>query len=175
MEKWYLPITIIPAVGLLLISTSNLINGLSQEIAQMIKDKNPRLEDIIEMKITQLGRLNRAMVGFYISAACLVLASFFSGLLTNAMINHKVYMFAFWEQFHLYRIPINLLPDGGTDQEGAVQEKPRNEVICPHKAVNHVISKKANSKFQISSKLHNSQKKQTGLSTRLLFLSWVFS
>ena len=95
MEKWYLPITIIPAVGLLLISTSNLINGLSQEIAQMIKDKNPRLEDIIEMKITQLGRLNRAMVGFYISAACLVLASFFSGLLTNAMINHKVYMFAF--------------------------------------------------------------------------------
>ena len=95
MEKWYLPITIIPAVGLLLISTSNLINGLSQEIAQMIKDKNPRLEDIIKMKITQLGRLNRAMVGFYISAACLVLASFFSGLLTNAMINHKVYMFAF--------------------------------------------------------------------------------
>ena len=95
MEKWYLPITIIPAVGLLLISTSNLINGLSQEIAQMIKDKNPRLEDLIEMKITQLGRLNRAMVGFYISAACLVLASFFSGLLTNAMINHKLYMFAF--------------------------------------------------------------------------------
>ena len=95
MEKWYLPITIIPAVGLLLISTSNLINGLSQEIAQLIKDKNPRLRDIIEMKIVQLGRLNRAMVGFYISAACLVLASFFSGLLTNAMINHKLYMFVF--------------------------------------------------------------------------------
>ncbi|MGD1843642.1 MAG: DUF2721 domain-containing protein [Thermonemataceae bacterium] len=83
MESWYIPITILPGVGLLLMSTSNLVNALTGELSRLIKDDYNLLHDIIERKIRQLSLLNKAMVGFYISSACLVLAGLSGGISLN--------------------------------------------------------------------------------------------
>ena len=79
MEDWYIPITIIPGIGLLILSTSNMMVTLSSEINTLIhgEDKN---EAIIKRKLLQLKLLNRAMVLFYISIASLVTAAFIAGI-----------------------------------------------------------------------------------------------
>ncbi len=74
MTEWYIPITILPGVGLLIMSTSNILNMLSNELSSLIKDECDSLRDIIERKISQLGLVTKSMVGFYISSACFVLA-----------------------------------------------------------------------------------------------------
>lgn len=71
MENWYLPITLVPGLGLLILSTSNLMLNLSNEISSLINNAN--VEDgIIKRKIIQLKRLNLSMVFLYIAVACLV-------------------------------------------------------------------------------------------------------
>ena len=79
MEDWYIPITIIPGIGLLILSTSNMMVTLSSEINTLIhgEDKN---EAIIKRKLLQLKLLNRAMVLFYISIASLVTAALIAGI-----------------------------------------------------------------------------------------------
>lgn len=74
MTEWYIPITILPGVGLLIMSTSNILNMLSNELSALIKDQCDSLRDIIELKISQLGLITKSLVGFYISSACFVLA-----------------------------------------------------------------------------------------------------
>jgi hypothetical protein len=78
MENWYLPITIVPGLGLLILSTSNLMLTLSNEISMMIdhsKDKT-----IITRKLVQLKLLNMAMVFFYIAVALLLVSAVLNGL-----------------------------------------------------------------------------------------------
>lgn len=79
MEDWYIPITIIPGIGLLILSTSNMMVTLSSEINTLIhsKDKN---DAIIKRKLVQLKLLNRAMVLFYIAIASLVTAALIGGI-----------------------------------------------------------------------------------------------
>ncbi|MFT5891363.1 MAG: uncharacterized BrkB/YihY/UPF0761 family membrane protein [Dokdonia sp.] len=79
MEDWYIPITIIPGIGLLILSTSNMMVTLSSEINTLIhgEDKN---EAIIKRKLVQLKLLNRAMVLFYIAIASLVTAALIAGI-----------------------------------------------------------------------------------------------
>ena len=79
MEDWYIPITIIPGIGLLILSTSNMMVTLSSEINTLIhsEDKN---DTIIKRKLVQLKLLNRAMVLFYIAIASLVTAALISGI-----------------------------------------------------------------------------------------------
>jgi uncharacterized BrkB/YihY/UPF0761 family membrane protein len=79
MEDWYIPITIIPGIGLLILSTSNMMVTLSSEINTLIhgEDKN---EVIIKRKLVQLKLLNRAMVLFYIAIASLVTAALIAGI-----------------------------------------------------------------------------------------------
>ena len=79
MENWYLPITIVPGIGLLILSTSNLIVTLSNELSGLIKEHS-KDEPIILRKLVQLKILNRAMVFFYISVACLAIAGIESGV-----------------------------------------------------------------------------------------------
>lgn len=74
MTEWYIPITILPGVGLLIMSTSNILNMLSNELSALIKGECNSLRDIIERKISQLGLITKSLVGFYISSACFVLA-----------------------------------------------------------------------------------------------------
>ena len=84
MMEWYFPITLLPGVGLLIMSTSSLSMGLSNELSNLLsqKDSNP---EIIHKKIHQLSRLNRALTAFYISCAALVISGLINGLADNAM------------------------------------------------------------------------------------------
>lgn len=61
---WYFPITIIPGVALLILSTVNLILGLNGELSQLAEESS-RFEIIIELKIKQLKRISRAVFWFY--------------------------------------------------------------------------------------------------------------
>ncbi len=79
MENWYLPITIVPGIGLLILSTSNLMITLTNELSGFIKEKS-KDETIISRKLAQLKILNRAMVFFYIAVACLAIAGLIGGL-----------------------------------------------------------------------------------------------
>lgn len=79
MENWYLPITIVPGIGLLILSTSNLMVTLSNELNGLITE-GCKDEPIIIRKLTQLKTLNRAMVFFYIAVACLAISGLIGGL-----------------------------------------------------------------------------------------------
>lgn len=80
MEIWYIPLTIIPGVGLLIMSTANIQNALSAELSQLINEDCEKFHHIIELKISQLDLLNRALVALYFTAACYILASLIIGL-----------------------------------------------------------------------------------------------
>ena len=78
MENWYLPITIVPGLGLLVLSTSNIMLALSNEIDSIIElNKNSA---IIRRKLAQLKLLNKAMVFFYIAIALLLTSAILKGL-----------------------------------------------------------------------------------------------
>lgn len=80
MDQWYIPITILPAAGLIIISTVNLYNRQSEELDHIIHHEEHVDEKLIKMKLTQLMRLGRALVGLYLSAGFFVLAGIFGGL-----------------------------------------------------------------------------------------------
>jgi hypothetical protein len=88
MENWYVPITIIPGVGLLILSTSNLLVELSHEIKTLISEKN-KSNLLIKNKLRQLKLLNAAMVFLYLSVASLVISGLTSGLYLSAGLNFK--------------------------------------------------------------------------------------
>ncbi|MBQ4802622.1 DUF2721 domain-containing protein [Aquimarina sp. MMG015] len=79
MEHWYLPATIIPGIGLLILSTSNLLVNLSTEIKTLITEDIIK-EQLIERKLRQLKLLNSAMVFLYIAVACFVISALVSGI-----------------------------------------------------------------------------------------------
>ncbi len=62
--EWYLPITILPGLGLILLSTSNFLISLNSEIIKL-KKNTEKFREIIDLKIHQLKRLNWALVGLY--------------------------------------------------------------------------------------------------------------
>ena len=78
MENWYLPITIIPGLGLLVLSTSNMMIALSNEIDSIIELNKDSA--IIRRKLAQLKLLNKAMVFFYIAIASLLISAILKGL-----------------------------------------------------------------------------------------------
>jgi len=80
MENWYLPITIVPGLGLLILSTSNLMVTLSNEISTMIEHSKEKT--IINRKLTQLKLLNMTMVFFYVAVALLLISAVLNGLYT---------------------------------------------------------------------------------------------
>jgi len=89
---WYIPITILPGVGLLLTSTSNIVNGLSQELSELIKDDCSLMRTVIIRKINQLGLINRSMVAMYLTAASYVLAGLIGGIAESLLFNVNFYM-----------------------------------------------------------------------------------
>jgi len=78
MENWYLPITIVPGLGLLILSTSNLMVTLSHEISAMLDTTKEKT--IIARKLKQLKLLNMAMVFFYVAVALLLISAVCNGL-----------------------------------------------------------------------------------------------
>ena len=65
--EWYIPITIIPAVGLLTLSTVSLIVSLNNEIRELNNEKE-KYKPIILDKLKQLKELNFALVAQYLTA-----------------------------------------------------------------------------------------------------------
>ena len=80
MENWHLPITIVPGLGLLILSTSNLMVTLSNEINAMIE--NSKKKAITARKLKQLKLLNMAMVFFYVAVSLLLVSAVLDGLYT---------------------------------------------------------------------------------------------
>ena len=76
---WYIPITIVPAIGLIILSTSNLLIALSAEIKELIKGKNAT-EPLIQIKLKQLKRLSWAMILLYVSVASFVVSGLIAGI-----------------------------------------------------------------------------------------------
>jgi hypothetical protein len=91
MENWYLPITLVPGIGLLILSTSNLMVTLSNELSGFIKEQS-KDESIIVRKLAQLKTLNRVMVFFYIAVACLAIAGLIGGLELNSIKDSATYI-----------------------------------------------------------------------------------
>lgn len=91
MENWYLPITIVPGIGLLILSTSNLMVTLSNELSGLIKEQS-KDETTLKRKLTQLKTLNRVMVFFYIAVACLAIAGLMGGLQVSLIKDSATYM-----------------------------------------------------------------------------------
>ena len=78
MNSWYIPITILPGIALLILSTSNILISLSNEIAGRIKQKSDSA--LTKRKLTQLNLLTKGLVGLYIGAGCMVVAGILAGI-----------------------------------------------------------------------------------------------
>lgn len=70
---WYGPLTVLPAIGLLVLSTSNFIVSLNNELIVLENDKVKFLE-IIHLKISELRKLGIANSFLYGSALFFMLA-----------------------------------------------------------------------------------------------------
>lgn len=91
MENWYLPITIVPGIGLLILSTSNLVVALSKELDGLVT-VHPESKSIIARKLVQLKTLNTTMVLFYVAVACLAGSGLIGSLDTTLLQSLAVYM-----------------------------------------------------------------------------------
>ncbi|WP_271769766.1 DUF2721 domain-containing protein [Aquimarina algiphila] len=80
MDHWYIPATIIPGIGLLILSTSNLLVNLSTEIKTLIAEVTNNKEILIKRKLKQLKLLNNAMVFLYVAVAFFVISALVSGV-----------------------------------------------------------------------------------------------
>jgi hypothetical protein len=76
---WYIPITLLPGIALLILSTSNFIIALNIEI-QDLKEKEELFKEIIKLKIIQLKRLSYAISGLYLSVLLFTISGLFSSL-----------------------------------------------------------------------------------------------
>lgn len=93
MEHWYVPITIVPGIGLLILSTSNLMVALSSEINELIAEKKVQ-ELIIRRKLKQLKRLNSAMVFLYLSVASFVISGLLAGISEASQTNFNASIYS---------------------------------------------------------------------------------
>ena len=73
MENWYIPITIVQGIGLILMSTSQLLVALTNEIKERIHDPKTS-KALMNRKLLQLKKLSAAMVYLYISVACFIVS-----------------------------------------------------------------------------------------------------
>jgi len=79
--EWYLPITIIPGIGLIISSTSQLLIALNEEIRELNIEKE-KFKLTIKAKLKQLRNLNYSLVAQYISAFLFVVGGIL-GEITN--------------------------------------------------------------------------------------------
>lgn len=80
--EWYGPLTILPAIGLLILSTSNFIISLNNEIFELEKDKD-QYKEVILSKITQLKKLGVANACLYASALLFMVAGIFKAFMAS--------------------------------------------------------------------------------------------
>ncbi len=93
MQEWYIPITILPGICLLILSSSNIMIDLSREIKSLITD-NEEESLLIERKLKQLKLINGAMAFLYLSVASFVLSALLSGLSSQSGIKFTIHIYA---------------------------------------------------------------------------------
>lgn len=75
MQEWYLPITILPALGMLILSTTSQMMALSSEINALLQVKCTDFQHLISSKkLRQLGLLTRAGALLYLASGIYVLS-----------------------------------------------------------------------------------------------------
>lgn len=84
MQEWYLPITILPALGMLILSTTSQMMALSAEINNLLQNKCSEFQHLIaDKKIRQLGLLTRASALLYLASGVYVLSGILGALIEN--------------------------------------------------------------------------------------------
>ena len=85
--NWYLPITIIPGLGMLILSTVTQMLNLSSEISGIVFGQCSIFEHkIAGRKIKQLGLLTRASAMLYVATGCYVLSGILGVIFENESI-----------------------------------------------------------------------------------------
>lgn len=79
MENWVIPLTLLPGIGMIIMSTTNLSSALSQEISTFIREQKEDTH-LIEQKISQMSLLNVALVALYIGTASFALTGLIGGV-----------------------------------------------------------------------------------------------
>ncbi len=85
---WYLPITILPGLGMLILSTTGQMMTISAEVGNLLSDKCSIFQyKIADMKIKQIQRLTYASTLLYFAAGTYVL----SGIVGAMMEDYTTY------------------------------------------------------------------------------------
>jgi hypothetical protein len=86
--EWYMPLTIIPGIGLIILSTSNIMLTLNSEITEL---ENMECENtpIIKDKLAQLKRVSISIVFQYIGILLLLFSGIASSLFTKVELISK--------------------------------------------------------------------------------------
>ena len=81
MQEWYLPITILPALGMLILSTTSQMMTLSSEINSLLEVKCTPFQHLVsDKKLKQLGLLTRAGALLYLASGLYVLSGILGAL-----------------------------------------------------------------------------------------------
>jgi len=81
---WYLPITILPGLGMLILSTVSQMMTVSSEVGELLSKKCTEFQHkISERKIKQLGLLTRASALLYLAAGCYVLSGILGAIISE--------------------------------------------------------------------------------------------
>lgn len=79
MDNWIIPLTLLPGIGMMIMSTSHLSTAISQEISGLIHETICDTH-LVEQKISQMSLLNRALVTLYLGAAAFAITGLIGGV-----------------------------------------------------------------------------------------------
>lgn len=80
MEKWYIPLSILPGIGLIIMSTTNLYNSIVQELEQLFYEQHAKNEWLLRQKIIQQSLLIKSLVCNYICCAMMIITGLLQAL-----------------------------------------------------------------------------------------------
>jgi hypothetical protein len=81
---WYLPITILPGLGMLIFSTTSQMMTISTEVGNLLSTKCSDFEHrIVDLKIKQIQRLTYAATLLYFAAGAYVLSGIVGAMMSN--------------------------------------------------------------------------------------------
>ena len=83
--EWYIPMTIIPGIGLIILSTSNIMLALNNEISKLEEAQREKIE-IIKSKLSQLKVLSISIVFQYLGVLFFLLSGIVASVLKNSFI-----------------------------------------------------------------------------------------
>ena len=81
--EWYIPMTIIPGIGLIILSTSNLMLTLNAEITQLVNSQTTSKE-VIKLKLTQLKNLSISIVFQYVGVLFFLFSGIFKSVFSDS-------------------------------------------------------------------------------------------